>query len=528
MESRIIQYGREVSLHFRSLADAQHARITACATLLAVLLLVSAAPLRAAAAPGPSRCPAGQACTPIKHIVFLVQEDHTFDSLFGAFPGANGVTTYRTPDGVSHPLSHQPLQFSDSFTKDDAAAREAWDNGKMDGFSQIRRAMQLNPYTRQQQDMPDSQLLGSDIPNYWAYAQHYTLMDNFFSSVATNSFPNHLFMVAAQAGDTATVPSDLYVTSTPDRWGCDAPRPTQVEVQSRTGKVKYVYPCFDFRTLTDELDTAHVSWTYYAPNMDQPGYKWSALDAIKHIRFGPDWGKHVVNTGTFTRDARAGKLPAVSWLMPFDSVSDHPALSNICVGENWAVDEINAVMSNRAEWNQTAIVLTWDDWGGFYDHVNPPRGPNPWIQYGFRVPAILISPYTKVGTVDHTFYTFSSLPALAETLFGLPALTRSDASANTMLASLNFQQSPQPPLVLANRTCTLPSTHRVRKAVYLGVVEGGIGILLLVLTSAYVAYRRPRLGEMVASISPWSQVALGTVFFALGGVLSVLALHSLR
>jgi phospholipase C len=497
------------------------------AVVLGCLLPIAGGSVRVFAQPGGLRCPSGQACTPIRHVVFLIQEDHTFDSLFGTFPGAHGATTYKTPNGKLHTLGHQPLQFQASFTKDDAAALQAWDNGKMDGFSQIRKAFQTNPYTGRLEDMPDSQLQQSDIPNYWAYAKRYALMDNFFSSVATNSFPNHLYMVAAQAQNTASVPTDLFATTTPDRWGCDAPSNTQVEEQSRTGKSSFVYPCFNFKTLSDELDAAHLPWKYYAPNQDQPGYKWSALNAIKHIRFGPDWTTHVVNTGNFAQDAKNGRLPAVSWLVPFDSVSDHPALSNICVGENWAVQEINAVMSNRQEWAHTAIVLTWDDWGGFYDHVAPPRGPNPFIQYGFRVPSILISPYTRNGTVDHTFYTFASLPALAEALFGLPSLTHEDASANTMLASLNLHQAPQQPTMLSTRTCALPPAHRIRKAVYAGVVEGMMGLLLLVLTSAYAVYRRPSWGAAVARISPWSQLLLGTGFLGLGAVLAVLAVRSL-
>jgi phospholipase C len=421
-------------------------------------------------------------------------------------------------------LSHQPLEFVKSFTKDVAAARQAWDNGKMDGFSQIRSVYQEDPYTQQIVDMPDSQLYESDIPNYWAYAKHYALADNFFSSVASNSFPNHLFMVAGTAANTDTVPSNLFNLSTPDRWGCDAPTNSQVEQQLPNGKYQYTYPCFNFPSVVDLLDRAHIPWKYYAPSQDQAGYKWSALNAIKHIRLGPDWSRDVVNTTQFESDARNGKLPAVSWIVPFDKVSDHPALGSICDGENWAVQQINAVMSNTEKWNQTAIVLTWDDWGGFYDHVSPPRGPNPTIQYGLRVPTIVISPYARQGFVDHTFYTFSSMLKFAETVLGLPSLTKADGTAQSVLNAFNFSQMPQPPLVLQPRSCPRPGTvTHVRKAFVVGGAALLFGALFLILTTGYLVVRRPSLAGPIMRVSPWAQLVLGGGLVATIAALAVVA-----
>ena len=486
------------------------------AALFMVSLLVGAWSLGTSSAAGSAPpCVSASHCAPIRHIVFLIKEDRTFDSLFGRFPGANGTTTYRTSDGKRHPLNHQPLQFSQSITKDAESARQAWDNGKMDGFSQLRGAFQVNPYTHHVEDMPDSQLEQSDVPNYWAYAQRFTLADNFFASVNGNSFPNHLFMVAAQAANTDSIPSNQFDPRTANRWGCDSPSTSLVEQQLPSGQYRYTYPCFNFQTLTDLLDRAHISWKYYAPSKDQPGYKWSALDAVKHVRRGSDWPSNVVNTTQFVRDAAAGTLPAVSWVVPFDAVSDHPDLGNICNGENWTVQQINAVMSNRAEWNHTAIVLTWDEWGGFYDHAPPPRGPNPWIQYGFRVPAIIISPYARRSDVDHTFYTFASLPKLAESLFGLPSLNAADRSAHNLLAAFNFSQPPQAPLVLRPHGCAMPDTvSRVRRAAIIGGTSLVLGALLLILTAGYIMVRRPALAGPVLTISPWAQLIL------LGGVLA--------
>jgi hypothetical protein len=159
----------------------------------------------------------------------------------------------------------------------------------------------------------------------------------------------------------------------------------------------------------------------------------------------------VVNYSRFTQDAAAGKLPAVSWLVEPWELSDHPPYS-VCTGENWTVQQINAVMSNSQEWAHTIIVLTWDDFGGFYDHVPPPKGPNPAITYGFRVPAIIISPYARSGHIDHTFYSFPSILKLVETTFRLPSLTSMDARANGLSGSLDFSQRPHPPLILHERS----------------------------------------------------------------------------
>jgi phospholipase C len=480
---------------------------------LALCLLLAGITAWSLAAPAPApaaRCALGRTCSPIRHIVFLIKEDHTFDSLFGTFPGADGATTYRTPDGVIHKLNHQPLQFPSSFTKDLGAHREAVDNGKLDGFSQVPKAWQVNPYTGSVEDMADSQLYQSDIPNYWAYARHFTLADNFFSSVASNSFPNHLYMVSAQSGNADTVPSNLFNSSTPDRWGCDAPKSALVELQAPNGHIRYTYPCFNFSALTDELDARKISWKYYAPSQDQAGYKWSALNAIRHIRYGPDWKNNVVNTTQFVGDAQAGKLPTVSWLVPFDTVSDHPDLSNMCDSENWTVQQINAIMSNKREWAHTAIILTWDDWGGFYDHVPPPKGPNPWIQYGLRVPAIVISPYARPGFVDHTFYTFSSMLRFAETVLGLAPLTASDRTSNTMMKAFDFSRKPSAPFPLQQRTCPLPAAHlHIRKSYVAGGVGALLAALLLLLAGAGAVLRWPGLGRRVMRVSPWAEIVLG-------------------
>jgi phospholipase C len=392
------------------------------------------------ASPGPPACASGVQCGPITHVVFMVKENRTFDDMFGRFPGVNGATTYVAANGAQKPLAHQADSLSSDLGHTIKAAREAIDGGKMDGFRKVRGAVQHGV------DVADSQFYGSDIPNYWRYAQTFAIADRFFSSALSESFPNHFFTIAANAKGVMNNPT------LGGSWGCDAPPSTRVKQLLPGGTARRVYPCFQMKTITDVLDARDIPWRYYAPSFGQRGYIWSSLDAIRHIRNSAEWKSNVVSYSQFAPDAQAGNLPAVSWLVspPWDS--DHPPFS-ICEGENWTVDQINAVMSNAEEWKHTAIIVVWDDFGGFYDHVAPPAGPNPSLQYGPRVPALIISPYARPSFVDHTFYTLSSLLKLADTVLGLPALPGTDLKPGDLSNAFDFSQAPRAPLVLSARTC---------------------------------------------------------------------------
>ena len=151
----------------------------------------------------------------------------------------------------------------------------------------------------------------------------------------------------------------------------------------------------------------------------------------------------------FETDALSGQLASMSWLVPFLHTSEHPPFG-VCQGENWTVSKINAIMQG-ADWNSTAIFITWDDFGGFYDHVPPPTVNN--FGFGPRVPLLIISPYAKKGYISHTMYEFSSVLKFVETRFNLPALTPGDTQANNVTDAFNFSQAPLPPLVLQTRTC---------------------------------------------------------------------------
>src|SRR5947209_4771689 len=176
-------------------------------------------------------------------------------------------------------------------------------------YSQLRRTRIKSGAIQIGVDEADSQLLQSDIPNYWTYAQKFTIADKFFSAVAGPTFPNHLFTIAGEDANVDTIPK----TGSNVPWGCDTPAGITVEQRFPDGSTKHVAPCFDFPTLADVLDPAGISWKYYV----YPGSFLDTYDAIKHIRYGPDWNTHRSNWTNFISDASSGNLPAEASLMKF-------------------------------------------------------------------------------------------------------------------------------------------------------------------------------------------------------------------
>jgi phospholipase C len=382
--------------------------------------------------------------TSIKHIVFLVRENRSFDNYFGLYPGADGASTGTLSTGQVIALSHEPDAIPTDIDHSWNAALTAIDGGKMDGFDK-------NTGCTDSAHICYSQFQESDIPNYWAYAQNFTLADHMYSSLTGPSFPNHLYTVAAQSAGAISNPFISGSPGTPEpNWGCDADTDSAVTVLNPTTDVMSdVYPCFDIQTLVDLLGPANISWKYYAPPKGSSGYLWSTLDGIKHIRDSSLWTTNVVSDTQFVSDAQAGDLPDVSWLVTAAEQSDHPP-SSVCAGENWVVQQLNAVMQGP-EWGSTAVFVTWDDFGGFYDHVPPPTVDA--FGLGPRVPLIIISPYARKGYISHTQYEFSSFLRFVEERYSLGNLGQRDVSANDMLDSFDFTQAPLAPVVLQQRTC---------------------------------------------------------------------------
>ncbi len=392
--------------------------------------------------------------TQIRHIVFIIKENHSFDNYFGTFPGAEGATTGVTSTGAtvlltrgadrpSHDIGHG---FTDTVT--------AIDGGKMDKFDLISMGNvngMLEPYT---------QYLQADIPNYWTLAQNYVLSDHMFSSLTGPSFPNHLYTLAADSVGVTDNPINTNLKQLNlGKWGCDADAGATVKhIDSAGNELTPVFPCFDPTTIVDRMQNAPtpITWKYYGPREGKSGYIWNTLDAIKHIRYaadgvtdGPLWISNDVDDSEFETDAANGNLPEVSYLLTSGDESEHP-ISSICVGENRSISQIDAVM-NGPDWSSTAIFLTWDDHGGFYDHVPPVKKDA--YGLGVRVPLIIISPFAKKGVVLKTQYEFSSFLAFVEKRFNLAPLTARDAAANDMEDAFDFTQLSRSPTPLTQRTC---------------------------------------------------------------------------
>jgi phospholipase C len=234
------------------------------------------------------------------------------------------------------------------------------------------------------------------------------------------------------------------------QWGCDAVVGTNVPAMDSNFVLSSVFPCFSATTLGELADSAGVSWKAYTSVNGQSGYVYNPYRSFSTIFNSTDWTTKVVTESDFITDALAGNLPALSWVTPPSVDTDHPP-DSACIGENWTVQQINAVMQGPAsQWNNTVIFLTWDDFGGLYDHVAPPYRD----QYGLgiRVPMMIISPWAIQG-VYHTEVEFASVLRFMEETFALPNLGGADTIANDLQDAFNYTQTPLAPLVLSQRTC---------------------------------------------------------------------------
>jgi phospholipase C len=390
----------------------------------------------------------------IQHVVFLVKENRGFDGYFGAYPGANGTTTGLLSTGQTIPLYHTPDATETDICHDWNCTIQDIDYGKMDMFDvQISCLQNGIPICL-------SQYNSTDMTNYFKYAGAFTLADNMYSSLTATSFPNHLYTISATSGGVisqATGPSAHEV-------GCQADLTSTAESIDQFGNIVKQYPCYEFQTLGDLLDGAGITWTTYAPG----NVIFNAYNAINHIHNTVLWTEHYKTDTKFVIDAAAGNLPTVSWLVT-DNGSEHPPYS-LCYGQNWTVTQLNAVM-NGPQWDSTAIFLTWDDFGGFYDHVAPPKLDE--FGLGPRVPLIVISPYSIAGKISHTQYEASSVLKFIEEVFNLPSLNGRDVDANDLMDSFNFSQTPLSPLVLPQLTCPYVQTSQTFPPQRVGTSSSG-------------------------------------------------------
>jgi phospholipase C len=355
----------------------------------------------------------------IDHLVVVMQENHTFDNYFGTFPGADGI-----PAGVCQPRSTdsaptdcvKPYHISEPRTLDPdhqkATALRAFNGGEMDGFVVAQYQRNIKG------DFVMGYWDGSDLPLYWNLATDYVLADRFFSSAWGASQTNHLFWVAAQAaGGHGGIPEKG----------------------------------FDVPTIFDRLEEAGVSWKMYVQNYDpkitfrsnplhNPQVVWAPLLAFPRFVDTPSLRAHIVPLDEYFVDLESGTLPSVSYLVP-SGASEHPP-GNVTVGQSFGASLVTALMRAK-QWNSSLAVVTHDDWGGYYDHVPPPRVDAD--GYGFRVPAIFISPYARAGTIDHTVYDYTSILRFIEDNWNVDPLTARDATANSIAAALDMNQVPLKP-----------------------------------------------------------------------------------
>jgi phospholipase C len=393
---------------------------------------------------------------PVKHIVFIIKENRSFDNYFARYPGADGATHGKTSTGETVRLSEATDVMTPDIGHDFPAGVYAINGGKMDGFDLVANGENLSGY---------SSFKRRGIPNYWAYADEFVLGDRMFTSMYGPTFPAHLYTVAAQSG---------WVTGNKNETGgeggyCDdaeeyvwrfsklspKERRTVMRAEERgdfdtVGDYwEEIRACLDFKVLPDVLEKKGISWHYYADE----GSWMNAMLAIKHMRFSKHWGTDITPEEQFIPDVENERLDEVTWVVPGPGVNEHPGGPSVCVGENWTVDVVNRIMRSKY-WKSTAIFLTWDDFGGFYDHVPPPH-PDV-MGFGPRAPLLIISPWAKEGYIDSTTYEFSSVLKFIETVHGLKPLTERDAAADDMMGAFDFSSETKPrdrKLILEERSC---------------------------------------------------------------------------
>jgi phospholipase C len=298
-----------------------------------------------------------------------------------------------------------------------------------------------------------------DIKPYWDIAKQYVLADAMFDTQGSGSFTGHQDLIAggtavnyepSRYGDNSII-DNPYVLK---RWGCDAPPGTNTALITTSGR--YLanagpYPCFTYSTIRDQLDAAKISWKYYTEGSNNRAGIWSAFDAIKAVREGPEWTTNVTaKPNVILNDIKNGELPSVAWVTPDARNSDHPAeyltigKKKIPVddGPSWVATIVNAIGESKY-WNSSAIVILWDDPGGFYDHVKPPFTDNQG-GLGFRIPMLIVSPYVTAH-VEHTQYESASVLKFIQDNWSLgPLPATPDARAASIGNAFDFGQSPRP------------------------------------------------------------------------------------
>jgi phospholipase C len=365
----------------------------------------------------------------IKHIVFIIQENRSFNNLFMGYPGATTTYTGVDQNGDQIAIQAEPFNITWDIEHNWSDFTAAYDDGKMDGWNNEVACC------GQPANFAYSYVNYALTQPYWDMAKQYVLADQMFQSNIDGSFVAHQYAIAAYAGESVDSPTTA--------WGCQGGSKDVVDTLAAPERVlgPTVAPCFGYQTLGDELDAAGLTWRFYASPVGGKKNLWSAYEAVAHIYEGPDWKNVITPSKQFLTDVAAGTLDAVTWITPTWKNSDHSG-SGSDSGPSWVSSLVDAV-GESPFWNSTAIVIIWDDWGGWYDEVAPNQ-----VDYdglGFRIPMLIVSPYAKRGYVTHVQYETASVPRFIEDNFGLAQLAAADARAADPAAdSFDFKKAPRP------------------------------------------------------------------------------------
>ncbi|HVN69049.1 MAG TPA: alkaline phosphatase family protein [Candidatus Binatia bacterium] len=396
----------------------------------------------------------------LSHVIVIIQENRSFENFFAGYPGANApltgcaspppgkarairrLTTSACPPGDQLVALHQDtFKNNPDLQHNWTSSMVDWNKGQMDGFTKYG--------TKNGQYEAYDYIDRADIQPYWTMAQQYVLADEMFPTEFGGSFTGHLTLIAGT--DDIKLPNQAEVnfpSKAPD--DCDAPPGTKSDYLTPNRHVHYTgpFPCFDqFNTIAQVLDGAGVSWKIYATKVLDGGM-WEPFEAIKYVRYGSDWtGNVVAPQTTVLTDAQNGQLASVDWVTPSHADSDHPAYHGDA-GPSWVASVVNAV-GESSYWPTSAIIVVWDDWGGFYDNAAPPQ-PD-YRGLGIRVPCLIISPYAKQGYVSHVQYEYGSILRFIEEVYGIPAGSigptskgYTDGRAASLDDAFDFTQSPRP------------------------------------------------------------------------------------
>ena len=429
--------------------------------LLALAALIALAlPASASAAPRPK--------TPIKHLVLLMQANHSFDNYFGTYPGADGI-----PRGTCQPVSLSgnggcvaPYHLGDVTVPDLdhplAIFRRQHRSGRMDGFVASYRQLGAGLH---------KSVMGyydqRDIPFAWSVAQRYVLFDRFFSSASAGTLANHMYWVAGTRG-------------------------TNDEDQIPAGG-------FTMPTIFDRLEKAGVSWRFYVENYD-PGVTYrdpgkgprrqqpKTVPLLAFNRFIDDkhLNSHIVDLDRYYDDVRDGRLPAVSYIVT--SASSERPPGSVTAGQQLIRTLVTTLIASKA-WSSSAFMWAYDDWGGWFDHVPPPRPDR--YGYGFRVPALLLSPYAKRGVVDHSVLDFASMLRFIEDNWGLKPLSTRDARAHSIASAFDFKAKPRPAELLPAPGAKPPKALKGRGVVYF-FYFGALALVAIILLAGIRGEKRRR------------------------------------